>query len=183
LFDWFVYGSLTPNDALVQPGPYVAKPFQDIIGRPMPKTAAEIKPEEHLKYKREVLARQFHALRDAVRETSPGTRIGFNVPYWKADEAIWRNHPMVNESDFIFAECTSEDVMEWALKVGKPSQRVFTTITGRPDGTSKPDSWRKWYARGCDFFGYAWGTPPDFRPDASHDKELRIVRAAFKEMS
>ena len=131
LFDWFVYGSLSPNDALVQPGPCVAKPFQEIIGRPMPKTAAEITPEERLKYKREVLARQFRALRDAVCETSPNTQIGFNVPYWRADEEIWRNRPMVNESDFLFSECTSEDVMEWALKIRKPKQRVFTTITGR----------------------------------------------------
>ncbi len=164
LFDWFIYGSLRPNDFLVQPGPHTAKPFQEIIGRPMPKTAAEIKPEENLKYKREVLARQFRAIRDAVRETSPGTRIGFNVPYWKADEAIWRDHPMVNESDFIFAESTTVDVMEWALRVRKPHQRILTTIVGRLDGVCDPNSWRRWYAQGCDFFGYAWGAPPTSVP-------------------
>ena len=69
------------------------------------------------------------------------------------------------------------------LKVRKPNQRVFTTITGRTDGTSKPDSWRKWLDRGCDFFAYAWGTPPDFRPHSSYDERLKIVRAAFKDIS
>jgi len=180
LFDWFIYGTLHPNEAVVYPAPFVAKPFQEIIGRPMPKTAAEITAEQMLKYKREVLARQFRAIRDAVRQSSPNTRIGFNVPYEKPDEALWRDHPMLNESDFLFAECTGEKVMEWALAVRKPRQRVFTTIIGY---NSDPNSWRKWHARGCDFFGYAFGVPPDFRPAPAYERNMKIVRAAFKEMS
>ena len=35
----------------------------------------------------------------------------------------------------------------------------------------------------CDFFGYAWGTPPDFRPYPRYDAELRIVREAYREMA
>lgn len=182
LFDWFVYASLKPDEALVQPAWFVEKPFREICGRAMPKTAAEIKPEEHLKYKREVLGRQFRAIRDAVRETSPNTRIGFNVPYWKADEAIWRDHPMVNESDMIVTECTNDDVMEWALKVRKPSQRVLTTFFGRTDGVCDPTTWKKWHARGCDFFAYAWATPPDFRPLPVYHEGLKVVREAFRQM-
>ena len=45
-----------------------------------------------------------------------------------------------------------------------------------------PNSWRTWYERGCDFFGYAWGTPPDFRPLPLYDRELAITRAAFHAM-
>jgi hypothetical protein len=32
---------------------------------------------------------------------------------------------------------------------------------------------------GCDLIGYAWGTPPDFRPHPSYEAGLRIIRAAF----
>ena len=40
-------------------------------------------------------------------------------------------------------------------------------------------AWRKWVARGCDLMGYAWGTPPDFRPHPSYEAGMRIIRAAF----
>ena len=68
--------------------------------------------------------------------------------------------------DQLAAEST-DDVMPWLLKIRKPHQRVLTVITGRQDGVSDPNTWKRWYEAGCDFFGYAWGTPPDFRPHAS----------------
>jgi hypothetical protein len=34
----------------------------------------------------------------------------------------------------------------------------------------------------CDFFGYAWGTPPSFLPTAMYDEELKVVKAAFAEI-
>jgi len=39
-------------------------------------------------------------------------------------------------------------------------------IVGRPGdkGVCDPNSWKKWYEAGCDFFAYAHGIPPDFRP-------------------
>jgi hypothetical protein len=183
LFDWFVYGSLTP-DYQVQPGPFVAEPFEEIIGHPMPHTAQEITSVESLKYRREVLSRQYSLIRQAVDSASPETKIGFNVPYWKAAEDLWVDHPMVNGSDILLAESTHADVLEWLLSCRKPGQRVMTTIIGRIDeeGQCDPASWRKWYARGLDFSGYAWGTPPDFRPHPRYTKELEIVRAAYREM-
>jgi hypothetical protein len=45
-----------------------------------------------------------------------------------------------------------------------------------------PDNWHKWHEKGLDFFGYAWGTPPDFRPHPVYQRDLAIVRRAFKEM-
>lgn len=189
LFDWLVYGDTKPDKFLVQPAWFAKEPFEEIIGRPMPDKAEEITPEENLKYKREVLARQFYRIRDAVKETSPSTKITFNVPYWEPKEALWVDHPMQKESDGLFAECSRADVMEWLLSVRKPNQRLMTTIIGRvdeggrpDDGLCDPNSWRKWYERGCDFFGYAWGTPPDFRPHSSYKEELEIVRKAFHEM-
>ena len=179
LLDWFVYGSLKPNEFRVQPARFAKKPFQEIIGRKMPAKPSEITPEENLKYKREVLARQFHAIRAAVEETSPGTQIGFNVPYWKADEPLWRDHPMVAESDLIVTECTNTDVMEWALRVRKPTQRVMTTFFGHTDGVCDPQTWKTWYAQGCDLFAYAWGAPPNFRPLPLYDEGLKVVREAF----
>ncbi len=35
----------------------------------------------------------------------------------------------------------------------------------------------------CDLFGYAWGTPPDFRPHPSYEAGLKIIREAFEELS
>ncbi len=183
LFDWFVYGNLKTNDALVQPAWFVEKPFKEITGREMPKRAEDITALEHLLYKRQILARQFERIRDTVRAASPSTKIGFNVPYWRPNEELWEGHAMLEQSDFLFAECSRSDVMEWLLSVRKPHQRVMTTIIGRlDDGECDATSWRKWHAAGCDFFGYAWGTPPDFRPHPYYEAQLAIVREAFAQM-
>jgi hypothetical protein len=73
--------------------------------------------------------------------------------------------------------------MEWLLRIKKPTQGVWTTAIGRPDGVCDPDTWRTWYKRGCDFCGYAWGTPPDWHPHPPYARGLEIVRKAFKEMT
>lgn len=180
LLDWFIYGGLKPNEELVQPADYAREPFRRIIGREMPDTAEAIFPEEHLHYKRTVLAEQFFKLRDAVRETSPRTKILFNVPYHEAGEALWIDHPMLRESDALFAECNKPEVMEWLLKVRAPQQRVMTTIIGRVEpGECEPADWKRWYHSGCDFFGYVHSPPPDFRPPPSKEAEVSIVRKAF----
>ena len=184
LFDRFVYGGLEANGTLVKPAPFVEKPFEEIVGRPMPACAADITPEEHLAYKREVLARQFNRIRAAVKETSPNTKLIFNVPYREARGALWVDHPMVRESDGLFSECTDEHVMEWLLSIRGPQQRVMTTIRGwaSPEMIGDPRTWRRWYERGCDFMGYAWAVPPDFRPHAKFEEEVALVRQAFHEM-
>ena len=181
LFDWFVYGNTRPNEFKVQPAWFVKEPFAEIIGRPMPDKAEEITPDENLRYKREVLARQFKLIKDTVRRHGPKTRIVFNVPYWSADESLWVDHPMMQESDGLFAESSDDSVVEWLLKVRRPEQRVMTTVIGRMEGEDvcNPNSWRKWVDRGCDLFGYAWGTPPDFRPHRSYEKGMKVIREAF----
>jgi len=131
LFDWFGYGGLQPDRDPVMPAEYAKAPFERIVGRPMPARAEEITPEEQLHYKRQVLAEQFHRLRDAVRESSPATRILFNVPYWEPAEAVWVDHPMLRESDGLFAECSRREVVDWLLSIRRPEQRVMTTIIGR----------------------------------------------------
>ena len=45
------------------------------------------------------------------------------------------------------------------------------------------ESWREWDGKGCDFFGYAWGTPPDFRPHPRYAADIQIVRQAFQTMN
>lgn len=183
LLDWFGYGGLTPDVDPVMPAEYARAPFKRIIGREMPATAGEITPAEQLAYKRAVLTEQFHRLRDTIRKASPATKILFNVPYWKPAESIWVGHAMLNESDGLFAECSRPEVMEWLLKVRRPEQRVMTTVVGRQEeGECDPNSWRRWHEAGCDFFGYAWGTPPDFRPHPRYARNLEITRAAFREM-
>jgi hypothetical protein len=180
LFDWFVYGHLKTNEFRLQPAWFVKEPFGEIIGRPLPEKAEDITPEENLHYKREVLARQFRRLQETVRRASPRTKIVFNVPYWGAAEAIWVDHPMLRESDGLFAESSDDSVVEWLLSVRQPEQRVMTTVIGRLDGEHcDPQSWRKWVARGCDLFGYAWGTPPDFRPHPMYEAGLKTTREAF----
>jgi hypothetical protein len=182
LLDWFAYGRLVPNGGDVQPAEFVKMPFQRIVGRPMPEQAQEITAEENLTYKRAVLAEQFRELKAAVKDSSPKTNIIFNVPYHRAKEEIWVDHPMLQESDGLFAE-SSDDVVGWLLEVRRPSQRVMTTIIGRGGGLSDPNTWEKWHQRGCDFFGYAWGTPPRFEPTAYYTEQLKITRRAFATMS
>jgi hypothetical protein len=181
VFDWFVYGSLHPNDFAVQPAWFVKAPFKEIIGRDMPEDAAQITPEESLEYKRAVLARQFHRIQEAVHDANPETKIYFNVPYRKPAEPLWVDHPMLNESDMLLAE-SSDEVVPWLLKIRKPGQRVMTTVVGRQDGVSDPMTWKKWFEAGCDFFGYAWGTPPDFRPHPAYAAALDTVRRAYHQM-
>ena len=182
LLDWFVYGMLKPNGLPVQPAEFVKKPFARIIGRPMPAKAEEITAQENLKYKRTVLAEQFQAIKAAVKETSPKTKIIFNMPYRQVGEALWKDHPVMEESDGLFAE-SSNHIVDWLLKVRKPNQRVMTTIIGRSPSTTNPNTWKEWHAKGCDFFGYAWGTPPNFEPAPSYKKDLAVVREAFRVMS
>jgi len=182
-FDCFNYGKYNSNDFPVQPSKFVKGPFKEIIGREMPEKAEEITPEESLKYKREIMARQFYRIREAVHKGNPETKCNFNVPFYKPAEPMWVDHPMLNECDQLLAE-SSDDIVEWLLKVRKPHQRVMTTIIGRPDekGVCDPNTWKKWYEKGCDFFGYAHGTPPDFRPHHSLTAQVEIVRQAYHQM-
>ena len=181
VFDWFVYGNLESNNLPVQPAWFVKGPFREIIGRDMPDEAAKITPEESLRYKREVLARQFYRIREAVHRGNPETKVYFNVPYRRPAEELWVNHPMLNESDMLLAE-SSDTVVPWLLSIRKPHQRVMTTIVGRQDGVSDPNTWKRWFNAGCDFFGYAWGTPPDFRPHPDYAAAVEVVRKAYQEM-
>ena len=89
---------------------------------------------------------------------------------------------MLNESDGLFAECSSRAVVDWLLDIKRPEQRVMTTVVGRTNDECDPNSWRDWYDKGCDFFGYAWGTPPDFRPHPRYAGDLDVIHAAFAEM-
>lgn len=182
LFDWFIYGWFYPEAYPLRPAPFMEQPFAEIIGRPLPATAEEITLEEGIAYKREVLARQFRRLKDTATAASPGTKLIFNVPYTQPQDPHWVDHPMLQESDGLFAECTRPEVMEWLLEVRRPGQRLMTTIIGRLDDEADPNSWRRWHEAGCDFFGYAWGTPPDFRPHPRYEEGLRVVRKAFREI-
>ncbi len=182
-FDCFNYGKYNSSDFAVQPSPFVKGPFKEIIGREIPEKASDITPEESLKYKREIMARQFYRLREAMHKGTPGTKANFNVPFFKPAEPMWVDHPMLNECDQLVAE-SSNEIVDWLLKIRKPQQRVMTVIVGRPDekGLYDPASWRKWYEKGCDFFGYAHGTPPDFRPHPSLRAQVEVLRQAYHAM-
>jgi len=58
----------------------------------------------------------------------------------------------------------------------------MTTVIGHGKH-SQPDTWKSWYAKGCDFFGYAWALPLDFRPMPTYDQGLKTVREAFAAMN
>lgn len=185
-FDQFGYGNVFPGYP-VQPAWFVKEPFSKIIGREMPNKASDITGEEDLKYKREVLSQQFHSILKAVKETSPKTKIAFNMPFVKAYDPLWVDSSVMNESDILIAECTSDDILNWLLEVRKPNQRIMTTIVGMHEpGFKGPkcdtDMWEKWYSKGCDFMGYAFGVPPDFRPHKSFESKIKIVREAFKKI-
>jgi hypothetical protein len=189
LFDGFAYG--WSNDCPVQPEWFVKKPFKEIIGRNMPEKAEEIDPEESRKYKREILSRFFYRVKEAVNSVNPNTKLLFNcASYWESENPLLADHPVLHESDALYAECSRDDVMNWLLEQKRPEQRVVTTIIGRTSdletvidkSLTDPEQWKKWYEKGCDFFGYAWGTPPDFRPHRKYAEQLEVVRQAFHAM-
>lgn len=180
IFDGFVYGSFKPDLFKIPPAWYAREPFREIVGRALPSTIEGIRPEENLLYKREILARQFRRIRDTVKRVSPGTRICFNVPYWEPAEPLWVGHPMLEESDGLLAETTNEALVEYLLAIKKPAQRLFLTVVNCLDGFKfDTESWRKWYERGCDFQGYAWGTPPDWRPAPRFHDAIASFRDVF----
>jgi hypothetical protein len=180
IFDGFVYGSFRPDRFVVPPAGYMAEPFREIFGRDLPAGAADITPEENLRYKREILARQFRRIRDAVKRASPATKVCFNVPFWEPAEPLWVDHPMVRESDGLIAETANAPLVEYLLKVRRPDQRLFLTVVNCLDGFRfDARAWQGWYERGCDFHGYAWGTPPDWRPAARFRDAVEGFRAAF----
>ena len=56
---------------------------------------------------------------------------------------------MINESEMLWIESTTQDVMGWVLQIRKPGQRVMVTFYGRPDqaGLCDPTTWRKWHVK------------------------------------
>ncbi|MCM8769494.1 MAG: hypothetical protein NC911_07505 [Candidatus Omnitrophica bacterium] len=59
---------------------------------------------------------------------------------------------------------------------------MTTIIRHTKPGWCDPQLWRRWYGCGCDLFGYAHGTPPDFRPHSFWTEQVEVVRAAFHEI-
>ncbi|MEW6750329.1 MAG: hypothetical protein AB1505_05050 [Candidatus Latescibacterota bacterium] len=165
----------------MQPAWFAEQPFAQILGRPMPPAAAQITPEEGLRYKREVLARQFRRLRDTVRQASPGTRLVFSPPYWGPADPLWVDHPMLNESDALLAEYSKPETMDWLLSIRRPGQRLIGTPMGC-GGTMSVETIAEWVARGCDLSGYVWGTPPVMAPHPASRQGLEVVRQAFRQI-
>jgi len=184
LFDWFVYGTI--GDALypVQPAPFVREPFREILDREMPEEARDITEEESLRYQREVLARQFRRIQEAVKSTHPDCKLMFNVPFWKGHDPKWVDHPMVSGSDWLFAECSQASVLDWLFEVKRPGQRVFTTIiSGIDDRMTDADlsreRWKALHARGCDLVGWAFPDPTTGWPGPWYDEDLNFIREVF----
>jgi len=178
MFDWHCYGDLK-TDFQVQPYWFVKEPFARIIGRPMPQEAAQITAEESLKYKRQVLAEQFGRRRDAVKETSPQTRICFTTPYWGPADPQWVDHPMLAGSDMLLAEFSSEDTMHWRMDIRRPDQRVMGTVMN-VHGPMSPEEMLGWARQGCDMSGYLWGTPPVLSLHPEHLAGMEAVKRGFE---
>jgi len=178
-FDWFRYGEEQAG-ITVRPAWFVEKPFREIIGRAMPDKAEDITFEESLTYRREIMARQFYRIRDAVKKTSPQTKMMFTPPYHQPHEPMWENHPMMNESDGLLAEYSKPETMEWLLSVRREHQCVIATPIG--PGEMKEEIVHSLYNRGCGMNGYLWGTPPTFKPHRRYDRQLAVLSRVFKEL-
>jgi len=91
----------------------------------------------------------------------------------------------MEKSDILMAE-SSDHVVSWLLEKKKPHQTVMTTIIGRPgdgdEGVCDPNTWRKWYEKGCDFSAYTWGSAPSIVPDEKFINDMEITRQAYKEI-
>jgi hypothetical protein len=74
-----------------------------------------------------------------VARRSGHTKIIFNVPFHEPDEALWRNHPMLAESDGPFAESSDDDDLELdptTIVVGDPSGPLPPGLAG-PIGSAR----------------------------------------------
>ena len=87
---------------------------------------------------------------------------------------------MVNESDGLIAETTNDALVEYLLGIRTPNQRLFLSVINCLDGFRfDTRSWQRWHDLGCDFQGYAWGTPPDWRPAPRFKAAIDGFRSAF----
>ena len=147
----------------------------------MPEKAEDITPEETLIYWREVLARQFIRIRDAVKSIRPDCIIYVNVPYVEPNSPLWTDHVMMKESDWLFVESSRPELLDWLMSVRQPEQRIITTIIGMPhmDGECDVKTWQVLYDKGFDFFGYAFPDPKTLFPPPLYDEELAIVHEAY----
>ena len=184
LFDWFVYGTTVDQVYPVQPAPFVKESFRKFIGREMSEEAEDLTEEESLLYQRNVLARQFSSLKEAVKGTRPDCKLMFNVPFWKGDDPKWVDHPMVRESDWLFAECSQASVLDWLFEVKRPEQRVFTTIiSGIDQHMDRPDlsreRWKALHDGGCDLVGWAFPDPATGWPGPWYEDDLEFIREVF----
>jgi hypothetical protein len=187
LCDWFCYGTLL-NDRPLPVTPLVQSAFPEIVGRPLPTFPETPTPDEVLRYKREILAVQFRRIRDTAKQTSPGTKLFFNVPYFGPAEPLWVDHPMLRESDGLFAESSNAEIVDWLLSVRQPDQRVFTTVYGRPDDHvddriirwSDPSSALTWASRGCDLVAWGFPVPPRAEAHPTEEDAIRVVVEAYE---
>lgn len=190
LFDWFCYGSLL-NDLPLPQTTQVRYAFTTVVGKPFPGDPIDVHPDDAVTFKRALLARWFRRIQETVKKTSPATMIMFNVPYFAAAEPVWDDHPMLRESDALFAESSNADIVEWLLAVRQPGQRVMTTIHGRPDdhvdGTtirwSDAATWRHWSDRDCDLMAWTFPVPPGATPHRSDSLAINTVAGAYRRLA
>jgi hypothetical protein len=179
LLDWFCYGNLV-NDLPISMTSLVHDTYRKLIGGPPSDPSGTLNEHEALRYRRAVLANLFGRIQAAAKAASARTKLVFNVPYFRAADPLWADHPMLLESDALFAESSNAEIVDWLLSVRRNEQRVWTTIHGRPDDHvdaqtiqwTDVSSWRHWSERGCDLVAWTFPKPP--RAEA-HPKDLCAI--------
>ena len=187
LLDWFCYGNLL-NDLPISVTSLVRETYLELIGDPPSDPSGTLDEQEALRYRRAVLARLFGRIQAAARATSPRTKLVFNVPYFRAADPLWGDHPMLLESDALFAESSNSEIVDWLLSVRRNEQRVWTTIHGRPDDHvvgrtiqwADVSSWRHWSDRGCDLVAWTFPTPPQAEAHPKDRAAISQIAAAYR---
>lgn len=185
MLDWFVYGALAgKGEGYVVPKTQWSAPrFEALLGRPMPDDPAEITPEENLAYKRHVLGENARRLARTIRAVKPDVEVVFNLPYHRADDPMWVDHPVLEVSDLLFAESSDPEVVNWLLKVRRPEQRVMCMIHGRlEEGFCFPELGLDWAEKGCDLFATTHPETPHVRHHPIHEKSLEQVKQVYAEL-
>jgi len=184
MLDWFVYGSVSDTDFPVQPTFWANEPFERATGRPMPQRADQISAAEGLAFKRHVLGQNAQRLASTIKRVSPKTEVVFNMPYHRADDPLWVDHPVLTVSDLLFAECSRADVVEWLLAVRRPEQQVMCMIHGRPDEDQcDVHSGAAWAERGCGLFSSALPVAPELRHHPADESALEAVRQLYRDLA
>ncbi len=152
--------------------------YRQLMGEPFP-TAGAPSAEAALEFDRRAIDRAWRHIRWAVRATRPAL-IWTNHPFVEQERALWTNHRLLKEVDWVLNESPDTRWLAWLrAQVGKE-----TTIVQNLCGWADHDAgvWQSVDTGAFGLYGFAQADPTTTMPSAAvpaNLKNIEIIRTAY----